>query len=79
MENEIRVFRGYNVEDSSAEKSFIHVGHEIIYLSYLISRLSCTFPLQLLGAQFRKRLLVKLRLCGSLVKSLRVKWWHGVL
>jgi len=69
MENEIRVFRGYNVEDSSAEKSFIHVGHEIIYLSYLISRLSCTFPLQLLGAQFRKRLLVKLRFLSLMVSN----------
>ena len=36
MADEIRVFRGYNVEDSSAEKFFIHIGHEIMYLSYLI-------------------------------------------
>ena len=33
MADEISVFRGYNVEDSSAEKSFIRIGHEIMYLS----------------------------------------------
>ena len=69
MADEIRVFRGYNVEESSAEKSFIHTGHEIMYLSYLISGLSCTFPLQLLGVQSRKRLLVKLCFLNFMVSN----------
>ena len=69
MANEIRVFRGYNVEDSSAEKSFIHIGHEIMYLSYFISGLSCSFPLQLPDAQSRKRLLVKLRFLSFMVSN----------
>ena len=33
MADETIAFRGYNVEDSSAEKFFIHIGHEIMYLS----------------------------------------------
>ena len=69
MANEIRVFRGYNVGESSAEKFFIHIGHEIMYLSYLVSGLSCTFPLQLLGAQSRKRLIVKLRFLSFMVSN----------
>ena len=47
----------------------IHIGHEIIYLSYLISGLSCTFLLQLHGAQSRRRLLVKLRFLGFIVSN----------
>ena len=69
MADEIRAFRRYNVEDSSAEKSFIRIGHEIMYLSYLFSELSCTFPLQLLGVQSRKCVLVKLRFLNFMVSN----------